>query len=215
MKPIVFNPLIQDTPKSSPKVLKPLKSKSPKKKLSKGSASKRSSTSKNSASKRSLSNSSKASKGTPSFKNITPKVNTTPGLTKEVKKILKRSKSLKQLDVRKSLVKTNKRASVDSVLMERRKNYAELKAQRLAEREQLKEKMKQDRLKKNQELREKRRMEKLEQLEKLKPREDQLCEDSKVSNINNLTTCTHVYCMSIILAPAFCQSFTIIKCSLP
>lgn len=111
---------------------------------------------------------------------------------------------MKQLDVRKNLVKKDKRASVDSVLMERRKSFAELKAQRLAERERQKERAKEARLNRARELREKRKMEKLEQLEKMKPREDELCEDSKVHSRHIMKTLLSV--VYIIIAPSIGSS---------
>ena len=64
----------------------------------------------------------------------------------------------------------------------RKRCAEESKAQRLAEKEKLKEKLRQDRLRRSLELKEMRKQERLRRIEWMKPREDLLCEDNKVSN---------------------------------
>ncbi len=110
-------------------------------------------------------------------------------LSKEAKKLLKKSKSLKQMDVRRSLLK--KRVSLESGMSnggERRKSSEDLRVLRLAEKQLMKERLKQDRMKRSKELREKRMREKREQMEWMKPREDFECEDNKVSVVTPLMT---------------------------
>ena len=171
LRPIFFNPFIKDTPKSASSKSsskKTPRSKSPKKRLLKRSSLSDSTTSK-----------------TP-IKKKTPNKISTNSLLSEAKKILKKTKNLKQMDVRKSLIKKRSVSGEGGLLKERRKSFDELRARRLTD----KEKIKQDRIRRNQEMREKRKKERLKQIEWMKPREDLLCEDSKVSSpeINDLTS---------------------------
>ena len=97
------------------------------------------------------------------------------------KKVLKKVKHFKQLDLRKNLVKKKGMGPLtEEEMFELRRKSAEEKSHSVAEKAALKEKQKQERLRKSQELRAKRRLEKQKQMEWLKPREDLSCDDSKV-----------------------------------
>ena len=173
IRPIVFNPLITETPtKSSKPIKKTPKSKSPRKRLSKSNSIGGSSTPRKTPGKISA-----------------PSTTSKLLLSKEAKKLIKKSKSLKQMDVRRSLLK--KRASLEGGVSnggERRKSAEDLRVLRLAEKQLMKERLKQDRMRRSKELREKRMRERREQMEWLKPREDFECEDSKVSVTTPLIT---------------------------
>ncbi len=163
LRPVFFNPFAKDTPKSKKPLKKTPQSKSPKKRLSKGNT---------------LSDF--ATMKTPNKNKTMNKIKSSL-LLGEAKKILKKSKSLKQMDVRKSLLKKKSIDGVSGLYKERRMSVEELRARRLAEKQNMKEKIKQDRLRRNQELREKKKRERLQQIEWMRPREDLLCDDSKVS----------------------------------
>ena len=105
----------------------------------------------------------------------------TPAALSEAKKVLKKARQLKQLDLKKNLVKkVDKKPLTEADLIELRVKAEEKRLHRLAEKEAEKERRREERIKRVQENREMRRLEKLRKIEWMKPREDLLCEDSKV-----------------------------------
>ena len=88
---------------------------------------------------------------------------------------------MKQQDLKKSLINKKKGGKLtEEEMLEMKRRVMEEKARQLVLKEAERDRKKEEQRKKKQELREKQRLEKLKQLEWLKPREDLLCEDSKV-----------------------------------
>ena len=111
----------------------------------------------------------------------TPVSVATPAALSEAKKVLKKARQMKQMDLKKSLVKkVDKKPLTEADLIELRRKAEEKRLHRLAEKEAEKERRREERIKRVQEKREMRRLEKLRKIEWMKPREDLLCEDSKV-----------------------------------
>lgn len=104
----------------------------------------------------------------------------------EAKKVLKKAKQLKQLDLKgKFAKKVVKRVATEEEMAEARKMFEEQRLRKVAERLAEKEKRREERLSKLREQKEQRRLERLRKLEWLKPREDLLCEDSKVGEASS------------------------------
>lgn len=98
----------------------------------------------------------------------------------EALKVLQKAKKFKQMDLKNSMVK---KSSLTPIQLAELKLNAEFEQQRRAALlEEDKQRRKEMRMRKIREQQEQRRLEKLRQKELLKPREDLLCEDSKVSS---------------------------------
>lgn len=99
----------------------------------------------------------------------------------EAKKVLKKAKQLKQLDLKGKFAKKipNKMLS-EAELAQMRIQAEQQRIKRIVDRLAEKERKKEERLARLQKQKEQRRLEKLKKIEWLKPREDQLCDDSKV-----------------------------------
>jgi hypothetical protein len=98
----------------------------------------------------------------------------------EALKVLNKAKKFKQMDLKKNLVVQEKRTLTEEELAIMRRLQEEERQRKIAQREAEKLKRKEERLKKLRELQEQRRLEKLRQKELMKPREDLLCDNSKV-----------------------------------
>ena len=97
----------------------------------------------------------------------------------EALKVLNKAKKFKQLDLKSSLVHRDSQTPLSAEeFSELKKKYEE--ESRFLQRELEKQRRKEDRLRKLREAHEQKRLEKMKQKEWLKPREDTLCEDSKV-----------------------------------
>ena len=119
------------------------------------------------------------------------------------KKVIKKAKMMKQLDLKGKFAKqVNKKFATEEEMVEARRQVEQLRLTKMAARLVEKEKIKEERTRKLMEQKEQRRMEKRKKLEWMKPREDLLCEDSKVSS-HNYATC------SLMLVSLLASSFII------
>jgi bromodomain adjacent to zinc finger domain protein 1A len=123
---------------------------------------------------------SRKKKSRPSSANKTPSVSdVTSAKTPSsigAKKVLKKAKQMKQLDLRKSFVKKSTgKPLTEGELKDLSKRTSSAKKRQ----EYDQERSKLEKLRKMEELKERKRLEKLKKLELMKPREDTLCEDSK------------------------------------
>ena len=100
----------------------------------------------------------------------------------EALKVLNKAKKFKQMDLKKNVVKQEKRSLTEEELAILRRLAEEDRQQKIALREAEKQKRKEERLKKLREQQEQRKLEKLRQKEMMKPREDLLCDNSKVQS---------------------------------
>ena len=96
----------------------------------------------------------------------------------EALKALQKAKKYKQMDLKKSVVKRSLLSPIELAELKLKEEFErQRRAALLAEEKQQRKELRMQRLKEQQE---QRRLEKLRQKELLKPREDMLCEDSKV-----------------------------------
>ena len=123
----------------------------------------------------------------------TPKSPQTPRSKLEALKALNKAKKFKQMDLKKNLVKQEKRTLTEEELAIIRKLAEEERLLKIALREAEKQKRKEERQRKLHEQQEQRRLERMRQKELMKPREDLLCVNSKVSQSRHLTSSCGVY----------------------
>ena len=148
-------------------------------------------TPKSSKSRRSSSQSSLVHSKTPSVPSTpkTPKLKPASVITPSssvgtfnAKKAIKKAKMLKQLDLKGKFAKQiPHKTATEEELMAARKHAEQQRVLRIAAQLAERERKKEERMKKLLEQKEMRRKEKLKKLEWLKPRDDLLCEDNKVS----------------------------------
>lgn len=92
---------------------------------------------------------------------------------------------MKQLDLKGKFAKqVNKKFATEEEMAEARRQVEQQRLTKMAARLAEKEKIKEERTRKLMEQKEQRKIEKRRKLEWMKPREDLLCEDSKVSSHN-------------------------------
>ena len=103
--------------------------------------------------------------------------------------MLNKAKKFKQMDLKKNVVKPEKRTLTEEELAIVRRLAEEERLRKIALREAEKQRKKEERQRKLQEQQEQRRLDKLRQKELMKPREDLLCDNSKVSR--HLTSIHH------------------------
>ena len=110
-----------------------------------------------------------------------PKSPHSSSVSKEALKLLNKAKKMKQMDLRKSIVKAITDLPLsDAEFQDMKKRGDEEKEWKEVLKEFEQQRKKTERLKRLQEVTKRRKLERLRQRELLKPREDMLCKDSKV-----------------------------------
>ena len=138
----------------------------------------------------------------------TPK---TPRGRGEALKALNKAKKYKQLDLKKSVVKSSSKGPLtEADLAELRRRAESERLLRIAQLEAEKERRKAVRLARLRETQELRRQERLRQREMLRPREDLLCQDSKVGMSLPVVTISVCVCVCIIIN-YYCLNYCILQ----